>query len=271
VDSTSIFFDEASERVALDRRFAIAIATSLIVHALALAALRGWLPAPRSFAEGGVGGLPALQAELAGPTVQPKEEEPVPEPEPVINPSLVQPPMAKPIETLFGRKPAATTMIPGGGPTRPGTTSPDVNVAVGTIADPAKLGPDYVTQLAQRFPGPVQIAPRLLGALVVPYPRSALESGIEGRFAAVVTIDATGKVADAKLVVDDPIFGPVMLDTLKNAKFAAAHSDGSPVAYWAIVEFIFSIDRPGVTPSVAQAPPRKRFAAAPPGASRATR
>jgi len=232
-----------------------------------LAALRGLPAKPYTFAEGGVGSFPALQAVLAGPPAEPKEEEPAP-PAPMINPKLVQPPVKKPVETLFGRKPVTTNPMPGGGPTRPGPTSPDFNTSVRTIADPAKLGPDYVTQLAQRFPASVQMVPMLLGAPVVVYPRAALESGIEGRFAAVVTVDVQGKASDAKLVVEDPLFGPVILDALKTAEFAPAQYDGSPVPYWAIVEFIFTIGRPGATPSVAEAASRNRFAAPVPAGPR---
>jgi len=257
VTSTTFPFENPSARRAGDRRLSIAIAASVVIHALTLAALRGLPATPYTFAEGGVGSFPALQAVLAGPAAQPEQEEPTP-PEPMINPQLVQPPVSKPVETLFGRKPVATTPIPGGGPMRPGPASPDVSVAVGTIPDPARLGSDYVARLAQRFPDPVQRVPMLLGAPVVVYPRPALEAGIEGRFAALVTVDPQGKVTDAKMVVDDPLFGPVMLDALKNAEFAPAQYDGNPVTYWAIVEFIFTIGRPASQPSVAQTGPRSR-------------
>jgi TonB family protein len=256
VTSTTFPFENPLARRGSDRRLSIAIAVSVVIHALTLAALRGLPATPYTFAEGGVGSLPALQAVLAGPAAQPEPEEPTPL-EPMINPNLVQPPVAKPVETLFGRKPAATTPIPGGGPTRPGPASPDFSVAVGTIADPARLGPDYVAQLAQRFPKPVQKVPMLLGAPVVVYPRPAIEAGIEGRFAALVTVDPQGRVTDAKMVVEDPLFGPVMLAALKDAEFAPAQFDGDAVAYWAIVEFIFTIGRPA-PPSVASAPSRNR-------------
>jgi hypothetical protein len=249
-------FDEARVRAATDRRLSIAIGASLVVHALALAAFHGLPTTPYTFAEGGVGSFPALRAVLAGPAIEVQPEQPL-LPEPLIDTVMLAPALIKPVETTFGRTHPQTTPIPGGGPTRPGPASPDVSVAVGTMADPAKLGPDYVAQLAQRFPGPVQVVPMLLGAPVVVYPRAALESGIEGRFAVVVTVDVRGKVVDPKLVVEDPLFGPVMLEALKNAEFAPAQYDGNAVPYWAIVEFIFTIGR-ATSPSVASAPTAAR-------------
>ena len=139
-----------------------------------------------------------------------------------------------------------------------GRAAPDVTMSVGTIADPTQLGSDYAAQLAQRFPDRAAKVPVLLGAPVVVYPRAALEAGIEGRFAVVVTLDALGRIKEAQLVVDDALFGPAMLDSLKTMQFTPAEFDGNPVPYWAIVEFIFKIGRPGSAPSVASVPGRNR-------------
>jgi len=54
-------------------------------------------------------------------------------------------------------------------------------------------------------------------------------------------------------VVEDPIFGPVMLDALKAAEFAPARDGTATVPYWAIVEFIFTIGRPAAQPAAAPA------------------
>jgi outer membrane biosynthesis protein TonB len=259
-------FDDPTGRVAGDRRLSIAFTASLVMHALVLAALRGLPATPYSFAEGGVGSIPALQAVLAGPPVELQEViEPL-SPEPMIETPLLAPALIKPVETTFGRTHPPTTPIPGGGPVRPGPASPEANVAVGTIADPGKLGPDYAAQLAQRFPNPVHVVPTLIGTPPVPYPRAALESGIEGRFAAVVAVDDLGKAVDAKLVVEDPLFGPVVLEALKKAEFAPAQYDGNVVPYWAIVQFTFTIGKP--TPSVAAAPPAARTPARQPSVGR---
>ncbi|HTP47831.1 MAG TPA: energy transducer TonB [Casimicrobiaceae bacterium] len=249
---TSATFPEAELSREADRRLSVAIAISLVLHALTLAALRGLPATMHVYAEGAAGNLPSLQAVLAGPPTEPTPEEPTTPPESAINPNLVIPPKAAPVETLFGRTRPATAPS-SGGPVRSTADGPEVSVAVGTIADPAKLGSDYVAQLAQRFPQPVQQVPLLLGAPVVVYPRAALEAGIEGRFAAVISVDALGKVTEAKLVVEDPIFGPVMLDALKSAEFAPARNGTETVPYWAIVEFIFTIGRPAAQPAAAPA------------------
>ena len=253
----ALTFEDTGRRAADDRRLSIAVAVSLVSHALVLAALRGLPEAPYTFAEGGVGSIPALQAVLAGPPLELQETmEPLP-PQPMIDTPLLAPALINPVETMFGRTRPPTTPIPGGGPMRPGPASPEASVSVGTIADSSKLGQDYAAQLARRFPNPVQVVPMLLGTSAVTYPRAALESGIEGRFAAVVTVDNLGKAVDATLVVEDPLFGPVVLDALKKAEFAPAQYDGKPVPYWAIVEFLFTIGRP-TSPSVASAPAQAR-------------
>jgi len=249
-------FNGTSGTGATERRLWIAIGISLVIHALAVAALRGLLPTGYTFAEGGTGGIPVLQALLAGPPpAQPEPEEPVP-PQPPAPPDLVVPADTKPIETTLGRAhPPA-----GGKPASTALGAPEISVSVGTIADPASLGADYVAQLAQRFPNPVQKIPMLLGAPVVDYPRGAIERGFEGRFAAVVALDAIGKVTDAKLVVDDPLFGPAILDALKRMEFAPAQDGGSPVPYWTIVQFVFTIGTPETRPSVSQPSGRNRGA-----------
>jgi hypothetical protein len=254
VIATTLAVDDFTR--ATDRRLSIAVAISVVLHALTLASLRGLPAGVTAYAIGGSGSLPSLQAVLAGPVTQAVPEAELQPPEPAINPNLVVPPQAKPVETLFGRTRPATAPLSGGGPVEPGS-GPEVGVAVGTIADPAKLGGDYVTQLAQRFPQPVQQVPLLLGAPVVVYPQAALQASIQGRFAAVVSIDALGKVTEARLVIDDPLFGPVMLEALRTAEFAPARDGTATVPYWAIVEFVFTIGRPIAPPAAAQAGPRR--------------
>jgi TonB family protein len=84
-------------------------------------------------------------------------------------------------------------------------------------------------------------APLLLGSPIVVYPQAALEAGTERRVAVLLTLRADGTIADAQLVREDALFGPPVLDALKNTQFAPAEIDGQPVPYWAIVEFVFSL------------------------------
>lgn len=255
--------DLAARGDASERRLSIAIAISVIFHALVLTAFRGLLPTAYTLTlpQGGIGSFQALQAVLAGPPTEPKPEEPVPLLEPVIaiNPKLVLPPAQIPVQSLFGRTQPATA-LPSGGAATPGAPRNDISVAVGTLSDPALLGPSYVAELAQRFPNPAQKLPLLLGAPVVDYPRAAIERGLQGRFAAVVALDALGRVTEAKLVAEDALFGPAMLDALKHMEFSPAQDGGAGIPYWAIVEFVFTIGRPGSSPSIAQAPSPDRGA-----------
>jgi hypothetical protein len=235
----------------------IAIGVSLLVHAVTIASLRGLLPTIYTYAQGGAGSFTTLQAVLAGPRTEPSPAEPT-EPEPAIDPNLLLPPGANPIETAIPRPPPQTAPTPGGGPIRSGPNSPDVSVAVGLIDDPARLGPDYVVRLAQRFPERVSKTPLLLGSPIVMYPAAAMAAGAERRIAALLILDADGRIVDAQLVPDDPMFGPVVQDALKNAQFAPAEVDMRTVPYWAILEFVFMLERPS-----APAPSRAARTSAP--------
>ena len=223
-----------------DRRLSIALGTSLVIHALVLAFLRGFLPTYNAYPQAGAGTYAALQAVLAGPKTEPA---PAPEPaaEPVAEPNLLLPPAANPSETQIRRPPPQTGPQPGGNAERVRPNTPEVSIAVGTIDDPAKLGPDYVARLAQRFPQPAMKPPLLLGSPIVVYPQAALEAGTERRVAVLLTLRADGTIAESQLVREDPLFGPPVLDALKGTQFAPAEIDGQPIPYWAIVEFVFSL------------------------------
>ena len=239
----AIALDDGAIRRANDRRLLIAIGVSLLIHAVTIASLRGLLPTIYTYAQGGAGSFTALQAVLAGPRSEPSPSE-QPEPEAAIDPSLLLPPGANPIATAIQPPPPQTAPTPGGGPVSSGPNSPDVSIAVGLIDDPARLGPDYVSRLAQRFPERVSKTPLLLGSPIVMYPAAAMAVGAERRIAALLTLDADGRIMDSQLVPDDPMFGPVVQDALRNAQFAPAEIDTRTVPYWAILEFVFTLERP---------------------------
>ncbi|HEV8553032.1 MAG TPA: energy transducer TonB [Casimicrobiaceae bacterium] len=241
--TVAIALDDGAIRRTGDRRLSIAIGVSLLVHAVTIASLRGLLPTVYSYAQGGAGSFTALQAVLAGPKSEPAPAEQT-EREPAIDPGLLLPPGAQPVESPIQRPPPQTAPAPGGGPVTTGPNSPDVSVAVGLIDDPARLGPDYVARLAQRFPERVSKTPLLLGSPIVMYPAAAMAAGAERRIAALLTLDADGRIVDSQLVPDDPMFGPVVQDALKNAQFTPAEIDMRTVPYWAILEFVFTLERP---------------------------
>ncbi len=253
--------DDRPSRRADDRRLSIAIGASLVIHALTIAVLRGLMPATYAYPQAGAGSFAVLQAVLAGPT----SESPPLQPdatEPAIEPNLLLPPAKNPIEAPLRRPPPQTGPLPGGNPDRIGPNTPQVSVAVGTIDDPARLGPDYIARLAQRFPNRAAKPAMLLGSPIVIYPPAALEAGTERRVAALLTLRADGSIAESQLVREDPLFGPVVLDVLKDTQFAPAEIDGKPVPYWVIVEFVFSLSRPSAPP-VAERGLRRRGATYP--------
>jgi hypothetical protein len=241
--AVAIALDDGAIRRTGERRLSIAIGVSLLVHAVTIASLRGLLPTIYTYAQGGAGSFTTLQAVLAGPRSEPSPVEQT-EPEPAIDPNLLLPPGANPIETAIQQPPPQTAPTPGGGPVRSGPNSPDVSVAVGPIDDPARLGPDYVVRLAQRFPERVSKTPQLLGSPSVMYPAAAMAAGAERRIAALLTLDANGQIVDTQLVPDDPMFGPVVQEALMNAQFAPAQIDTRTVPYWVILEFVFTLERP---------------------------
>jgi hypothetical protein len=247
----ALFPYDGAMRRSDERRLSVALAVSLLVHAIAIAALRGSLPITYAYSEGTASSL-GLQAILAGPAHEPVPEEPAPS-EPAIDTSLLSPPAASPLEPPREETPPATAPAPGSGPSIKGANNPVVRMAVGLIEDPARLGPDYVAELAQRFPERVSRTPQLLSTPVMTYPPAALAAGAQQRIAALLTLDANGAIVDVQLFPDDPMFSPDVHDALKNARFAPAEIDTRTVPYWAIVEFFFSLDLPSLRPAPKQA------------------
>jgi outer membrane biosynthesis protein TonB len=243
--------DVRTLRRADERRVSIAIGASLVIHALTIAALRGLVPAIYAFPQAGAGNFATLQAVLAGPTSEAVPTEPV-ETEVTAEPNLLLPPAEQPIEVPLRRPPPHTGPPPGGNPARTGPNTPAVNIGVGMIDDPGRLGPDFVARLAQRFPDRVAKPPLLTGTPVIAYPPAALEAGVERRVAVLLTLRADGSIQESQLAHEDPLFGPAVLDALKSAHFAPAEIDGNPVPYWAIVEFVFLLGRPAAPPVAAQ-------------------
>jgi TonB family protein len=231
-----------------DRRLSIAIGASLVIHALTIATLRGLMPAINISSQPGVGGgVTTLQAVIAAPSLEPIAlQEPLPRLQ--IDPNLLLPPALRPIE-LLDRRPLSQTESAGSVTYRSGSDRRQVSIAVGTIDDPARIGPDYVARLAQRFPHRAAKRPALLGSPIVTYPAGALESGTERRVTILLTLRADGSIADSQLTYDDPLFGPAALEALKSAQFTPAEIDGKPIPYWAIVEFVFSLSQPSSAPS----------------------
>jgi hypothetical protein len=110
----ALFPYDGAMRRSDERRLSVALAVSLLVHAIAIAALRGSLPITYAYSEGTASSL-GLQAILAGPAHEPVPEEPAPS-EPAIDTSLLSPPAASPLEPPREETPPATAPAPGSGP-----------------------------------------------------------------------------------------------------------------------------------------------------------
>ena len=91
---------------------------------------------------------------------------------------------------------------------RQGPPNPNGSVAVGPLGNPERVSVATASRLAQRFPIRAARPPMPRGAVITGYPLEAARSHLSARIAAVLTIDAAGKVvpADTRLVPDDPMF-----------------------------------------------------------------
>jgi protein TonB len=230
---------------AVDRRLTLAIGASLVIHALAVASLRGLAPPLPAQDAGTANNFATLQAVLAGPRTEAEPPKPEP-PDAPTPPALFLPPLRAPIETTMRR--ALPALAPPPGPVqRSGADRPPVSISVKLIDDPSRLGAEYALALAQKFPRRAAKPPGLLGSLSVAYPRAALDAGAEGSVVALLTLDAQGHVVDATLLPEGGMFAPAVADALKSAAFAPAETDGNAIPYWAIVEFFFTMAHPSAS------------------------
>ena len=129
---------DAGDGRAVDRRLAVAVGASIIIHALAVTSLRTLIPPPTAQDVGAPNNFAVLQAVLAGPRVEVDAEQltPLEQPAP---PALFLPPALLPIETASQRARVALAPPPGPVP-QPGTDHPQVIISVKIIDDPSWLG-----------------------------------------------------------------------------------------------------------------------------------
>lgn len=254
--ATPVWYDIGDGR-AVDRRLTAAVGASLVIHALVIASLRGVVAPLPAQTPGVQDNFGTLQAVLAGPRTEVEPSAPTPFEPPTI-PALFAPPLAEPIEVPT-RRPQFQAPAPAPGPVpRSAAERPPISIAIKPVEDPSRLGPEYVLSLAQRFPRRASKAPALRGSPAVVYPRAALDAGMDGRVAALVTLDEQGHVLDSTLLPEGGLFSPAVADALKTAQFAPAEIDGKPVPYWAIVEFFFNIARPSPALAARQLAPPAR-------------
>jgi len=229
-----------------ERRFTVALLCSGIFHAALAAvittafALHAPLGPPPSTDR------PSLIAVLQPPRVVPDTVVATSAPDPVVLPEPDRAPAVMAVPQPAAALPlAAPTPAPRAlpAPVRGPITSsdPNGNVTVGMVEEPAILGPGVAAGLANRYPTRIDKPPRMLGAMIVPYPPAAREAHASARIAAVLDVDDHGRIGKVSLVPEHAWFGPAVLDALKDARFMPAELATNPVPYWAIVEFVFAI------------------------------
>jgi Gram-negative bacterial TonB protein C-terminal len=245
------------------QRLSISFALSIIAHAILIAMFAGLLQPMLTPLAGRVGQalpievalvgvrpiafaappeVPATAVDLhSGPT--PMDATP---PAPAASPSTplqTATPIANPFGVSVQSDPNASE-ISADFPPPPGSTS------VGPVIDSERLGHAQALRLAQRFPRTAAKQAQLRDPLIVPYPPNAARAHAEARIAALLFLDATGKVVETTLFPDEPMFGPTVLDALRRARFAPAEVNAQPAPYWLLLEFVFKLGTPSVTPRV---------------------
>ncbi|MEP7064053.1 MAG: energy transducer TonB [Betaproteobacteria bacterium] len=106
------------------------------------------------------------------------------------------------------------------------------------------FGDDIAAKLARRFSDPAARMPRLNGTLSAMYPIKGAAKGQSLALTALLMIDQAGKISEARVLPDDPVFVAAVMAALKNAPFYPAQFNGKPIPYWTALDFKFSIDGP---------------------------
>jgi outer membrane biosynthesis protein TonB len=169
------------------------------------------------------------------PPPKPVQEKAPPIPVPPPMPSVPMPPLGVSTQTD-----ASSETVSNDSPPPPG------DIAAGTVQNLGRIGGIQSMRVAQRFPVSASRAPQLRNPLVVAYPPDAARAHLEARIAALIMVDADGKITETTLHPEEAQFGPSIMDALKNARMTPAEIDGKPVAYWTILEFVFTMRRPAV-------------------------
>jgi hypothetical protein len=113
------------------------------------------------------------------------------------------------------------------------------------VSDGTRLfGAGMRAQMATRFTDIPARAPRLNGTLSVLYPTKGAMAGRSLALSALLLIDEHGKISEARVLPEDPVFIAAVLAALKNSRFYPAEFDGKPISYWTVLDFNFTIDGP---------------------------
>jgi outer membrane biosynthesis protein TonB len=233
--------------VTSERPLGVSMLASTLLHVALIALLATAKPT--------ISLLPAWQAMTA--SIQVDLQHPVvivpeaaQEPVTVISaPGPAPTPAPTPPKELTAKVPVPKSAQPSAAATQPmsirtGPPNPRGSVAVGLLANPEQVSIAIAGRLAQTFPVRPARAPKLNGAVITAYPIDAARAHQSARIAAVLTVDASGKIVERDTVLspDDPTFRTAVLSALGDTQFTPAELDGKPIAYWAVLEFVFDID-----------------------------
>ena len=238
-------------KVPHERRVTVALLCSGLLHAaiaMAATALIALTPSREPPSESGV----VLQAVLqqAPAEVAPLEVQAPPE----ALPELITAPapdiaVPVPIPTRIDKPPAPPPSPATTAPSMITSNDPNGSVTIGVVEGAAAAARSSFAATRDRYPPRVDKEPRMIGSLIVPYPPAAKQAHASGRIAAVMEIDERGQITSTALVPDQPMFGPAVLEALKEARFTPAEVATHPVPYWTVVEFVFAI-APGARPTM---------------------
>jgi len=227
-----------------DRTLLWSLGASLIVHAIVFGTPARWGGIPPAIPRSAVGITSPLQVALEAQGIKL-----VPVPVMVEQADFTSAPT--PEQTALNVDPTrevrARTGQPMGSPAASDATSnsdaadPLGSIAIGPIKDPYAVGPLAAAELALRYPAHAQRPPRLQGTVVATYPLNALRARIERRVNVLLAVDATGAITSARVIPDDPDFGPAVLASLQGVRFKPADVDGQPVPYWTILQYLFTV------------------------------
>ena len=177
---------------------------------------------------------PPVIAPVATPLPAPKPPDPLPEPPAPVLRSEPRP-AAAPATGAAAPTEATPDAVADDAPLPPG------DVAVGPTDTAEPMGHTLALRLAQRFPDRLGKAPQLQSPMMIPYPAQAARARREARIAALLIIDANGKVLETTLTPEDTLFGPTVQSALAGAKFTPAEVEGKPAPYWIVLEFVFTM------------------------------
>ncbi len=245
----------SKRRWATEQRLSLSVLVSALVHVLAIVMLASllseWAPPPS------LSGAAAPSIDVAIVAARPIAFAAPPEEPVLLAESLA------PAEPLPGESPARATSSPApdlarepeSGAIKGATRSaeetitdalsdlpvPPGDVAVGAVDGSERLGTAPALRLAQRFRSSVNRPPRLRDPIVVVYPTRAARAHREARIAALLIVDAEGKIIETTLFPDDPWFAPTINEALKGIRLSPAAVESGPASYWTILEFVFTM------------------------------